>query len=294
MPPILLDFTTHLERLGYSVGMQRMLPACIKEFLQFTGQLSLDQVTARDIVSYYGYLAQRPNRRRPGCLSEMMIHHHMYSLRVFFDYLEHLHKIQVNPLSGLSFGSPGHAAREILSPGEVQRLFGATQNLTERALLHLCYSCGLRRTEVVQLVVRDVHFRTQLLYVRRGKGAKRRVIPLTPRVSEELKLYCYHERPERLKVATDAFLVGRRGAAMQGETLRRELQLLLERAEIARDITLHSLRHSIATHLLEQGLSMGYVRDFLGHAHLESTQVYTHLQISALWNSKPTSASATP
>ena len=290
----LSDFAEHLERLGYSVGTQRMLAACVKEFMQFTGQLSPDQVTAGHILAYHGYLEERPNRRRPGGLSEMMIYHHIYSLRVFFDYLEHCQVIGVNPLSGLGFGSPRHAAREILNPAEVQRLFGATRNFTERAILHLCYSCGLRRTEAVQLMVRDVHFRGQLLYVRQGKGAKRRVIPLTPRVSEELRLYCYHERPERLGIATESFLVGRRGAPMQGETLRRELQLLLERAEIPRHITLHGLRHSIATHLLEGGLSLLYVRDFLGHAHLESTQIYTHLQIPTLWNSKPTLPVATP
>jgi integrase/recombinase XerD len=278
MTDYIQDFRTHLERLGYSPGSQRMLPDCVREFMQFTGGLPSDEVTPAHITAYHGYLQERPKRRGQGGLSEMMIHHHVYSLRVFFDYLQHSGAITLHPLSGLVFAPPSHSAREVLSPEDVRLLFGAARNLTDLAVLHLCYSCGLRRSEAVALSLRDVHFRDLLLYVRRGKGAKRRVIPLTPRVGEALRCYCYQERPERLgTAATDAFLVNRRGRAMQGDTLGLTLKALLAQAGICRPLTLHGLRHSIATHLLAEGLSLYFVRDFLGHLHLETTQLYTHI-----------------
>jgi len=298
METLLLAFTTHLERLGYSQGTQRMLPTCVAEFIRFSGCSCATELTPDIIRAYHQYLGQRPHQRRPGALSEMMIHHHMYALRVFFDYLEQTQVIALNPASGLHFASPRHGPREILTLPEIHRLFDAARSLTAIALLHLCYSCGLRRTEAEHLNVTDVHFRDQLLYVRQGKGGKRRVIPLTPKVGEALKLYYHHERPQHMNIQrpTEAFLVNRVGTRTQGQTMAKWLNRLLKEASIERVVTLHGLRHSIATHLLEQGMSLEYVRDFLGHDHLESTQVYTHVSTNLLsqWNSRPTYKSATP
>lgn len=297
MTDYIQDFRTHLERLGYSPGSQQMLPGCVSEFMRFTEYITPDQVTPAHITAYHSYLQERPKRRGHGGLSEMMIRHHIYSLRVFFDYLQHTGAITLHPLSGLVFAQPSHSAREVLSPEEVWLLFGAARNLTDLAVLHLCYSCGLRRSEAVALTLRDVHFRDLLVYVRRGKGAKRRVIPLTPRVGEALKCYCYQERPERLgSIATEAFLVNTKGRAMQGDTLGLTLKVLLAQAGIVRPLTLHGLRHTIATHLLAEGLSLYFVRDFLGHLHLETTQLYTHvpIQIKHVWNSRTTWPDITP
>jgi integrase/recombinase XerD len=192
-------------------------------------------------------------------------------------------------MSGLLFPQPKHEKRAILSPGEIQTLFDQAQTLREKALLHLCYSCGLRCSEAVQLNIRDIHYRNHLLYVRSGKGAKRRVIPLPEKVSEELKLYYAYERPELAQGVrpTEAFLLHSRGGRLLGNTMNVLLKGLIERAGITKAISLHSLRHSIATHLLANGLPVEQVRDFLGHAHLESTQLYTRIDTQQLqvWNS---------
>jgi len=127
-----------------------------------------------------------------------------------------------------------------------------------------------------------VHFRTGLLYVREGKGAKRRVVPMSKQVQDDLKTYAYKERkalcpPTGGKPGETAFLIGHTGMRMSGDRAGKILKELLEKAEINREITLHSLRHSIATHLLEAGLDVENVREFLGHSHLESTQIYTRI-----------------
>ena len=108
----------------------------------------------------------------------MMISHYVYALRTFFTWLEVTEGLDYNPISGLKFRRPRQNVREPLTTEEVQALFTAATTLKQRALLHLFYSCGLRRSEGEALNKADVHFRDGLLYVREGKGAKRRVIPM--------------------------------------------------------------------------------------------------------------------
>jgi len=283
MKGIVQAFKTHLARLGYSPGSQSMLPACVAEFLQYTQRLPA-QIRAADITRYHEYLQQRPNRRRSGGLSEQMIYHQLYALRLLFIYLEQTAQITASPMSGLSFPQPRHGPRAILSPEEIAQLFNSAQSLRVKAMLHLCYSCGLRRKEAVQLNIRDIHFRNCLLYVRSGKGAKRRVIPLPEKVSHDLKLYYLHERPELASALrpTEAFLLHSQGGRISGNTLNELFKRMLMQTGLENKMSLHNLRHSIATHLLANGLALEQVRDFLGHAHLESTQLYTHIDIKQL------------
>ncbi|MBA2746944.1 MAG: tyrosine-type recombinase/integrase, partial [Flavisolibacter sp.] len=135
----------------------------------------------------------------------------------------------------------------------------------------------LRRSEGEALNIIDVHFKQQLLYVREGKGAKRRVVPVTERVSKELEEYYLNERTgsttKKVK-DEDAFLLNRIGNRMTGDQLNKLLKEILNKAGITKEVTLHHLRHSVATHLLQSGMSMEYVRDFLGHSFLETTQIY--------------------
>ena len=152
-------------------------------------------------------------------------------------------------------------------------------------MLHLFYSCGLRRSEGEALNIRDIHFRDQLLYVREGKGARRRVVPLTDRVAADMEAYYLQERcSSTVKKTADeeAFMLNQRGGRLQGDGYIKILNRLKDKAGIDKEITLHHLRHSIATHLLQGGMSMEYVRDFLGHQHLESTQVYAKLSAGQL------------
>jgi integrase/recombinase XerD len=120
-----------------------------------------------------------------------------------------------------------------------------------------------------------------MLYVREGKGGKSRAVPMTEKISEELKAYCYQER--KSKPNELAFITNNWGTRTTGGKCNNVLKELQQRSGIEKDVSLHSLRHSIATHLLESGLSVEYVRDFLGHSYLESTQRYTHIKNVAAW-----------
>ena len=177
----------------------------------------------------------------------------------------------------MKFKRPKQNVREPLSKEEITQLFEAASTLKLQTILHLFYSCGLRRSEGEALNINDVHFKNQLIYIREGKGAKRRVVPITERVSKELEEYYLNERTSSItkKVKdTEAFLLNNTGARMKGDQCNKLLQQIKEKAALQKEITLHHLRHSIATHLLQSGMSMEYVRDFLGHSFLETTQIY--------------------
>jgi integrase/recombinase XerD len=277
------NFADHLQRLGYSKGSQSMLPKCVQEFLYKQEQeelYDLTELTSSDITDHHEYLQQRPNQRRPGGLSEMMINHHVYALKLFFNWLQELRTIEENPMSALHFEKPTSKAHEVLAREEIISLYEACETLKERAILHVYYGCGLRRDEGVKLNVCDLQFRNKMLYVREGKGGKSRAVPMTEKISEELKAYCYQER--KAKPHELSFLINQRGTRMHGQDVNKVLKKLCELAQINK-VSLHSLRHSIATHLLEGGLSVEYVRDFLGHSYLESTQRYTHIKNVAAW-----------
>jgi integrase/recombinase XerD len=248
-----------------------MLPNCLADFLG-QGHRQIKNITSEDILCYYRHLQERPNKRRNGGLSESYINHHIYALKLFFAWQIEINAIKIDPISSLEFTSPSKAKRETLSQKEIKTLYEVTENHKEKALLSIFYGCGLRRTEGEQLDINDIHFTKKLLYVRKGKNSKRRVVPMSKKVRDNLGDYLYYERPVSLK--TNAVFINNNGTRNKGDGFNLTLKRLLERAGIAKEVTLHGLRHSIAQHLLESGLSVEYVRDFLGHKHLESTQIY--------------------
>jgi len=274
---IINQFKNYLYQVGYSDSTQKMLPALVKEFLQHQSITDISYIEQQKVKSFLEFLQTRPLKLRSGALSEMMISHYVYALKTFFSWCEVTEQIDYNPISGMKFKRPKQNIREPLTKEEVQELFTAAINLKQQTILHLFYSCGLRRSEGEALNINDVHFKQQLLYVREGKGTKRRVVPITERVSKELESYYLNERTSSItkKVKdTEAFLLNNTGARMKGDQCNKLLQQIKEKAALQKEITLHHLRHSIATHLLQSGMSMEYVRDFLGHSFLETTQIY--------------------
>lgn len=277
MTTTLQAFKDYLFQVGYSESTVNMLPACVGEFMEHQQVTDIVHISQEQVRAFYEWLQTRPLKKRPGALSEMMISHYMYALRTFFSWAEHTGQIDYNPLSGMKFTRARQNRREPLKPEETQQLFEAAATLKETALLHIFYSCGLRRTEGESLNVSDIHYKLQLLYVREGKGARRRVVPLTERVSRELEAYYLKERlgsTARHVKDSQAFMLNKAGNRMKGSQYNKLLKALTSKATITKQITLHHLRHSIATHLLQSGMSMEYVRDFLGHRFLETTQVY--------------------
>jgi integrase/recombinase XerD len=269
------SFKQYLQELGYSKSSTNMLPACVLDFLNFANTSDVREISQQQILEFYEHLQARKHKRREGALSEMFIHHNIYSLKVFLNWLEQTGKIIHNPISNLKFNRPNKTPREPLSREQIKELFEAATSSKETAILHLFYSCGLRRTEAENLNSSDIHFSKNMVYVREGKGAKRRAIPITEKVKESLEIYYNDKNKATGNHCKEAFMVNEKGTRMSGPSYNKALKVILERCLIDDRITLHHLRHSIATHLLENGLSLEFVRDFLGHSNLETTQIYT-------------------
>ncbi|QYH39528.1 tyrosine-type recombinase/integrase [Algoriphagus sp. NBT04N3] len=280
---LLLDYRQYLERTGYNKGSREALPSCLREFfyrMEGLGIHGLDSITSGHILDHWEYLKTRPSQRG-GSLSESMVSHHLYALKTFMNYGQSSGNLNSNPFGSLSFPKPEHPPRKVLSTEEIKALYGACETLKDRAILSLFYGCGLRRSEAEKLDISDIHFKGGLLYVRSGKGGKRRVVPMGVQVTQDLKDYYLHERESYRNGSTSdslkAFMLNNRGNRIRGGAYWKRLRYLAEQAGFMDRIGLHCLRHSIATHLLEGGLGIEQVRDFLGHRHLETTQIYTRI-----------------
>ena len=150
--------------------------------------------------------------------------------------------------------------------------------LRDRAMLMLYYGCGLRRSEGSGLNIADIHLGERVVHVRKSKTGRARYVPLSIGATETLIEWLNEgRRAFEPKPHEKAFFLNVHGGRITGQALAIRLKLLAEKAEITKAVTLHGLRHAIATHLLEAGMSVAYISHFLGHKSLESTQIYTHI-----------------
>ena len=168
------------------------------------------------------------------------------------------------------------------SPSLAERGWGEVLQSRDKALLTIFYSCGLRRNEGANVSIDDINFDTRILHVKKGKNYKERLVPLNKTNANYLQEWIYDYRNQLIKTKKEHRLfVNIHGEPMTGGTLYTRLKLLqLQSDDIVlqqKNIGLHSLRHSIATHLLQAGMSLEKIAKFLGHNSLESTQIYTHL-----------------
>ncbi len=294
---LLQEYQEHIQVLGYSPNGRSIKYSNVLEFLEWLekeGVEEIKDVTPALIKTHYGYLKNRPHRKQAGVLNLKTVNHHIRSLRVFFTLLQERGSLSVNPMSVLKFSYPKEAAkaRTILSMEEVRELYQSAETLQERAVLSLAYGCGLRSMELVAVNTEDLRLKENYLIVQKGKGNKKRYVPMSRQVREDLRAYIEQERIIYIKREEEqALLLNSKGERMRKYTCRKLLKQLIERAGneeiIKKEISTHHLRHSIATHLLEQGVPIEQVRDFLGHSQLETTEIYTRVnqrQLKALMN----------
>jgi integrase/recombinase XerD len=286
---ILEQLRAWTDSLGYR-SIKLTGPALFLGWLERAGVLELRQITPAHIKAYYAHLQERP-ARYGGALSPHTINGYLGEIRLLLRWAEQNELVRINPMADLRFPTPPVLPRATMSKAEIEQLYAVCKVPLEKVLLGLFYGCGLRRSEAERLDSGDVDAKAALLYVRRGKGNKRRVIPLAPRVLEDLQTYRYEQRPRQIGKRTTAadrraLVLNRVGQRMRGGSYHKLFNRLKERTEnrelIIRGVSLHSLRHSIATHLLADGMAIERVRDFLGHDCLETTQIYTRVNTEQL------------
>ncbi|TRX46293.1 tyrosine-type recombinase/integrase [Fulvivirga sp. M361] len=289
------SFSEWLDILGYAPSTVYGLPNHVRELLYWLEQQGHTQLKDLDtplIRNYYNQLKSRTNQRRGGGLSSAYLNKHLQALYKFADYLRQSGKLFL-PALGIEWESDTTQEITVLEQEEIKLLYQATYgfnegtqlehfNARDRAMLTIFYGCGLRRNEGYQLNVEDINFDKQLVHVRKGKAYKERFVPFNKTNLEYLQEYLYDARPNLIKgLRESAFLISQRGKRMQTQSMALRLRLLQQRTDDIhlqqKEVRLHVLRHSIATHLLQNGMTLEKISRFLGHSSLESTQVYTHL-----------------
>lgn len=172
----------------------------------------------------------------------------------------------------LPFAKRPRTLPDVLTRGEVAQLLAAALPGRDRTMLEVKYSCGLRLRELLGLQVRDIDSARMVLHIRRGKGQKDRLVPLSPRLLDGLRAYWQEYRP-----ATWLFVGVKPGTALTDGTVQRICKRTALRAGLTKRIHPHTLRHSFATHLLEAGVDLLSVQALLGHSHFNTTAKYLHI-----------------
>jgi integrase/recombinase XerD len=165
----------------------------------------------------------------------------------------------------------------VLSKAEVKLILNAPSNLKHKTMLSLIYSCGLRRSELLHLKPVDIDSRRGIILIRQSKGKKDRIVPLSPKILEMLRTYYSTFKP-----TTWLFEGQIAGESYSEKSLQSILKQALQKAGISKPATLHWLRHSYATHLLESGTDLRYIQELLGHNSSKTTEIYTHVSTKSL------------
>lgn len=286
------NYKEWLDILGYAESTVYQLPNHLQEFFYYVEKQNikkLTEITPKTIKDYYGKLKERANERTSGSLSKSYLNKHQQALKKFKEYLQN-HNYNDFNVHLKSETNPTEEKINILTQSEIKELFKATEyshtesrfKLRDKAILAVLYSCGLRRNEAVHLDISDIYFDKERVFVRKGKNNKERFVPINRKNAEILEDYIYEGRPEFYQSnLCEALFVNQQGGRMQGMSFANRLKVIVASTNnkdiVEKNITLHILRHSIATHLLQKKVPLESIKTFLGHSSLESTQIYTHL-----------------
>ena len=267
-----------LDSPALSEGTRRAYRLDVQEFCHWLERRGtrLDDVDVAALVDYAAHLGAARPGRRPGKLAPATISRKLAAVRAFLRHALGPARVPDAVLAPRRSRRLPDAPRE----AEVDAVLAAIEGegaipLRNRALVELVYSAGLRSAEAVGLDLSDVDFEQEHVHVRRGKGAKDRVVPLGEEAAHWLARYLRDGRPELVRGAIqerdgNALFLSARGRRLDTSTLRR----LVPHP--------HRLRHAFATHLLEGGADLRTIQELLGHSSLSTTQVYSHVDARRL------------
>jgi integrase/recombinase XerD len=276
-------FAEWLRTLGYAGSTVTSLPRHVREFLhdqEQNAKRSLVQLQAPDASLFIEQLQATISPRTGRGYSNNYINKYIQALKLFSTYLRQTGRTEIG--FWLERLAQTRSKPDWLTRPEIRRLYEAIEDdvlgIRDRAMLAVYYGCGLRLSEGAALTLSDVITDKKLLYVRKGKGYKQRYVPMAGRVDGEIRLYIEEGRPQLVQAPTDRlFIGGGTGKPLHTQSLYVRIKKLVSAAGLTKRVGAHTLRHSIATHLLQSGMPLERISEFLGHSCVDSTQLYTHL-----------------
>ena len=252
---------------GYSENTINTYIACIKYFKTYFKGIEVNHLANEDIIEYLFHLTKEN-------YSKSTKKQHINAIKFYFEkvlgrekeyyHIERPIKDKKLPI--------------VLSKNEIQALLNATDNLKHLTILAVIYSCGLRVSEIINLKIKDVDSQRMIINIRKSKGNKDRQVQLTTQILKLIRLYYKKYRPSN-------FLInGQSSDKYSSSSIQKIIKRSTKKARIHKTVTPHTLRHSFATHLLENGTDIRYIQTILGHSNIKTTQIYTHVTTTHLKN----------
>ena len=288
------EYAYWLDTLGFSNGLVYDYKFRVRDFLEWLQMQGISQInllTDKHLKNYFDYIETRPNKRKKGGLSVSHLNHNFGAIDKLMEFLYQMgvataptptnYRLKVDKALRVNNIEP-FTQEEIktlhANIGNTYNQFTFTQKEAKHEQLKLIfalyYACGLRRTEGYNLTVKDIDFDKRTIFVKQGKNYKDRIVPMNESVYKALQHYIYNFR--NLQKVNHKRLFIHHTTALSRSL--KELQQTTQNEQIqSKKLTLHILRHSIATHLLQNGMSVENISRFLGHSTLDSTQIYTHI-----------------
>lgn len=267
----LSEFKLWMKHKRYSESTIKSYTDCTKLFFIFVSPKPLNEVNNNDMVNFVNeYIIARN-------LSYSFQNQVINGVKIFFREIVKC-ELEVDKIERprSEFKLPN-----VLSKEEVSIILKAHTNIKHRMMLSLIYACGLRRSELLNLKPLDINSKRGLLIIRKAKGSKDRVVPISVKTIDLLREYYIMYKPK-----TWLFEGQNPGEQYSEQSLQSILKQALEKVRIKKPVTLHWLRHSYATHLLESGTDLRYIQELLGHRSSKTTEIYTHVSSQNLQNIK--------
>jgi len=287
----LLRFYEWCQIQQYTKATMHSWRAVLRQFTQWSLDRGIDQprlVTYPMLTKYQRHLYYyRKANGEP--LSTYSQNSKIAPVKSFFRWLTREHYILFNPASELQLPKcQRRLPRAIFSLTEVENVLSQTDindpyGIRDRAIMEVLYSTGIRRMEVVNLKLHDIDHQLGTAFIHLGKGKKDRVVPIGERALAWVKKYQNDVRPMLLIGEEDYVLfLNQYGEKMSMDALSRRVRVYMKAADIDKPGSCHLFRHSMATHMLENGADIRYIQELLGHANLDTTQIYTQVSIKKL------------
>jgi integrase/recombinase XerD len=251
----------------YSENTIKTYSEALRTFLFYFNQKAAEDITNLDIIDYNNDYIRKNN------FSASFQNQTVNAIKLFFRSVRN---------TKIDFEKIHRPKREkllpnVLSKEEVKAILNALGNVKHKAMLSLIYSCGLRRSELLNLKPADVDSKRGILIIRQAKGRKDRIAPLSAKIIEMLRDYYKAYKPK-----VWLFEGQYEGEQYSEKSLHSVLKQALVKTGINKPVTLHWLRHSYATHLLESGTDLRYIQEILGHKSSKTTEIYTHVSTQSL------------
>lgn len=287
-------FGEWLGACNYAVRTREEYDRSVRDFVEWlareTEVESINEALPAHLHQYQLALCQGSVKEEGRMLATSTQAKHLAAIKTWFEWMVSEQLLAFNPASALQMPKVVRSLpRNVLTQEEARMLLESTpiekpRDIRDRAMLEVFYGSGIRRGEMLALTIYDADLVTGSLRIEQGKGRQTRIVPLTQSAIAALKLYLEEVRPQWATEAgrTVLFVSSRSGRALSDNDLLRIVRKAAKRAGIKKRISPHTLRHSCATHLLQEQADIRQIQKLLGHRKLSTTEIYTHVEIGDL------------